>query len=649
MATTMIRRTTSDPPFASSKTSHFASDVPAALPPGAPALVQAPTRVEHPDARVKVHGDWTVGRAAESQIGHGIVTASQATVRFRVVYARGSILERMGGVFERLGRFLGIPAPDQQAVCIRLRDSKGHYAQIPTDQAAAASAGQSTWHPNAATALWLTAYTDRKGFVEVPLHEMGLVPGRYEAEIWLPGRHIAASAVTGAQPDNATLIAKMPVCMLSSRAEALRMGGNTRVPSVTFLDMDETFVHTDLHTLRGLWNVLTRRPRDVRMVDGMVELIRARSEKSNVVLLTASPVALQSDVLALAELHHVKLEGGIILRAKVESLTDLIKPLGYKLLMLFTRLADFPSGTEVNFFGDNTQSDPWVYSYARKYLTGAMTADQLYDQLRRENVSRSMARRIVAAALALTAKNYTVNQTLIRLAPGGANAEKLRPVSEDMGTMRSGVSSAMTLLHNGQISVDELRQPRASDYAERVSQRWWALRANTVNDMLRDVASHRMPVVDRKSGARVSLDIGDVQSFAWETTRQERVPALTAQWSKIAEQKGAFMAQWSAAAAKIGPLPAGEEYVAPDREWADFIAKTRATVASESTWVPTRDRNGAVHWVQQPNAAQRSISTVLDGYRATHVDPWEDAEDMWAAAPSRRFSGESWYGTSGVP
>jgi hypothetical protein len=172
-------------------------------------------------------------------------------------------------------------------------------------------------------------------------------------------------------------------------------------------DLDKTYLVSHFESLRGLLAVPFEKGTDKVALPGVAAVIKGlhRAEEQNggaarVFFLSASPPQIGSAIREKLEIDGIRYEGitfknqvAHLVRGRFDALREQI---GYKLDQLLISARSMPSDTREYLFGDDWESDPFVYSLYADLLTARVGKDELAPLLARARVHRHYVERIMA-------------------------------------------------------------------------------------------------------------------------------------------------------------------------------------------------------------------------------------------------------------
>lgn len=170
-------------------------------------------------------------------------------------------------------------------------------------------------------------------------------------------------------------------------------------------DLDKTYLISHFESLRKLIVVPFERGQDKVAVPGVVAVIKAlrsaasaRGVTPKVYFLSASPPQIGAAIREKLVIDGIEYDGitfkdqvGHIVRGRFDALREQI---GYKLEKLLSSARSIDSGAREFLFGDDWESDPYVYSLYADLLAGRVAPATLKAALERAGVHRHYVERI---------------------------------------------------------------------------------------------------------------------------------------------------------------------------------------------------------------------------------------------------------------
>ena len=171
-------------------------------------------------------------------------------------------------------------------------------------------------------------------------------------------------------------------------------------------DLDKTYLRTEFDTLRDLLRTAFETARDKVNVPGTAALMRELRTSgvtpNRVCIISGSPRQMRS---VLTE--KLRLDGAVwdemvlkpnlsnMLRGRFRALRDQV---GYKLPTLLESRARTPASANETLFGDDAESDAFIYSLYADVLSGAVDEETLFALLEASGTYEDVAVRVLEAA-----------------------------------------------------------------------------------------------------------------------------------------------------------------------------------------------------------------------------------------------------------
>jgi hypothetical protein len=170
-------------------------------------------------------------------------------------------------------------------------------------------------------------------------------------------------------------------------------------------DLDKTYLVSHFESLRGLLAVPFERGHDKVSLPGVSAVIKALrgaraqiGQEAKIFFLSASPPQIGAAIRDKLAIDGIEYEGitfknqvGHIVRGRFDALREQI---GYKLDGLLAAARETPADSREFLFGDDWESDPYVYSLYADLIAGRIAPATLGAVLERAGVHRHYRRRI---------------------------------------------------------------------------------------------------------------------------------------------------------------------------------------------------------------------------------------------------------------
>ena len=172
-------------------------------------------------------------------------------------------------------------------------------------------------------------------------------------------------------------------------------------------DLDKTYLVSHFESLRGLLAVPFEKGADKVALPGVAAVIKGlhrmeerRGQSARVFFLSASPPQIGAAIREKLAIDGIRYEGitfkdqvAHLVRGRFDAIREQI---GYKLDQLLTSARSMTPGTVEYLFGDDWESDPFVYSLYADVIAGRVGRDVVATVLARARVHRHYVERILA-------------------------------------------------------------------------------------------------------------------------------------------------------------------------------------------------------------------------------------------------------------
>lgn len=177
------------------------------------------------------------------------------------------------------------------------------------------------------------------------------------------------------------------------------MTSRRKLPRVFRWDLDKTYLVSHFDSFRDLVRVPFQKAEDKVAVPGVASLMKALDKRaaeddadSRVYFLTASPPQIGGAIREKLRLDGIR-HDGITFKRQVSHLVRgrfdaLREQIGYKLDRLLAAAEGVEAGSIEYLFGDDWESDPFVYSLYADILAGQAPDDLVLDVLERADVHK---------------------------------------------------------------------------------------------------------------------------------------------------------------------------------------------------------------------------------------------------------------------
>ncbi len=178
-----------------------------------------------------------------------------------------------------------------------------------------------------------------------------------------------------------------------------------RFTTVFIWDLDKTYLVTHFESLRQLLKVPFEGGEDKVAVPGVVPLIkglrrtcRRRGRPARMYFVSASPPQISGAIKEKLALDGIEYDG-IAFKDQMRHLiaarfAAVREQIGYKLEQLLHHAREFEPGSRLILFGDDWESDPFVYSLLADVVAGRIASERVMRLLEKAGVDEHYSRRI---------------------------------------------------------------------------------------------------------------------------------------------------------------------------------------------------------------------------------------------------------------
>ncbi len=230
---------------------------------------------------------------------------------------------------------------------------------------------------------------------------------------------------------------------------------------VLIWDLDRTYLDTRTDTLRDLLKTAFQKARDKLDFPGAATLLRALrrgpdGQPRPTYFVTASPPQLADVIKEKLSLDGVQVDG-IYFKDNLRNLRPgrfdrLREQMGYKLLALLHLRNNLPAGAVEMMFGDDTETDPAIYSLYSDMLSGSITRHRLVARLDALGVFRDEAVRVAWRARHLAGR-LTAGRIFIH-ALRAREPVSLRHIDPRIVPTRNYLHTALALHADQRIAIE---------------------------------------------------------------------------------------------------------------------------------------------------------------------------------------------------
>jgi len=274
-------------------------------------------------------------------------------------------------------------------------------------------------------------------------------------------------------------------------------------------DLDKTYLRTEFDTLRDLLRTAFEKARDKVNVPGTAALMRELRENgvtpNRVCIISGSPRQMRSVLTEKLRLDGATWDEMVlkpnlsnVLRGRFRALRDQV---GYKLPALLESRARTPVDADETLFGDDAESDAFVYSLYADLVSGAVDEETLFAILEASGTYEDVALRAMEAAASLEHRE-AVGRIFIHLDRRTPPAH-FRRYGPRLVPVFNYFQAALVLMADGQLGPVSV----ARVAAEMVANYGYSLLS--LGNSLQDLARRGLPVVTMIDSVAQSLAHGD--------------------------------------------------------------------------------------------------------------------------------------------
>lgn len=238
--------------------------------------------------------------------------------------------------------------------------------------------------------------------------------------------------------------------------------------TVVISDIDKTYLATQIESIGGLLKTAFETAEAKDTIPGFSIVLRAlrrggaaEPQKVPLFFVSASPPQMRGTLQSKMEIDGVE-HNGIIFKDQLTHVRNrafgkLREQIGYKLEALLFLWAQLPSGVRLVLFGDDSESDPAIYTLFGDVLAGKVRGPLLADILDFLGVFPEESRRIQKLAAGLEGNSFEpVDYAFINIVSGNNPAELNRFGSRLYATDNS-LQVGVTLFENALIRERAVR------------------------------------------------------------------------------------------------------------------------------------------------------------------------------------------------
>lgn len=232
-------------------------------------------------------------------------------------------------------------------------------------------------------------------------------------------------------------------------------------------DIDKTYLATQIDSIGGLLAAAFETAERKISIPGFSFVLRgvrrgAQDESQNnpLFFLSASPPQIQTKIQAKMEIDKISHDGIIfkdqIVHVRQANFHKLREQLGYKIFALLRLWRDLPKKSKLVFFGDDSESDPLVFSIFAEILAKTLEGRDLAELLQQLKVSRDDALAIGWESRKIQDPQYPVYAAFLNL-ESGSRADYYLRYGEFLIPTENSLQIAVVLFEMGLIRVQAIK------------------------------------------------------------------------------------------------------------------------------------------------------------------------------------------------
>jgi hypothetical protein len=202
---------------------------------------------------------------------------------------------------------------------------------------------------------------------------------------------------------------------------------------VVISDIDKTYLATQIDSIGGLLKTAFETAETKDNIPGFSIILRAlrrgagaEPQATPLFFVSASPPQMRQTLLAKMEIDGIEHNGIIfkdqLVHVRRRDFKKLKEQIGYKLEALLALHAQLPPQCKYILFGDDSESDPAIYSLFCDVLGGVLRGQELSDLLATLGVYPEESRKVVKLSESLGAPTFPVENVFINLVTGSQPA-----------------------------------------------------------------------------------------------------------------------------------------------------------------------------------------------------------------------------------
>lgn len=202
---------------------------------------------------------------------------------------------------------------------------------------------------------------------------------------------------------------------------------------IVISDIDKTYLATQIDSIGGLLKTALETAETKDNIPGFSIVLRAlrrgpfpEAQENPLFFVSASPPQMSQTLMAKMEIDGIE-QNGIVFKDQLvhvrrRDFKKLREQIGYKLEALLALQAQLPVGAKYILFGDDSESDPAIYSLFSDVLGGVLRGGALRELLATLGVYPEELRKVVQLSEALGVATFPVENIFINLVTGSQPA-----------------------------------------------------------------------------------------------------------------------------------------------------------------------------------------------------------------------------------
>jgi hypothetical protein len=308
-------------------------------------------------------------------------------------------------------------------------------------------------------------------------------------------------------------------------------------------DLDKTYLRTEFDTVRALIKTAFEKPEDKRAVPGASALLRELRQGglARICFISGSPRQMRKVLTKKLHLDGVEFDEFILKPNLRNMLTGRFRAMreqvGYKLPALLAGRAGLSAETPESCFGDDAESDGFIYSLYADIISGRVSRSLLEDLLERAGTYEDDAQRAVSLAGTLPPGD-AVGRIFIRL-DRHSPTSRFDRYGERLVPIYNYLQAAAVLWQDGQLGAPAVARVALEmidrfDYAVDALRnsledlvRRGRLRADRASALGRELLEDERPAVGELPGSRAELRVFAQKIASMPAPRRVSAPVRT--------------------------------------------------------------------------------------------------------------------------